>query len=237
MTESGHTWEVLRNLRYPGYDVPYLEWYRGYYDCVFVCLHPFVHLPDDVAAGIERWPDPEQIRAHGRKLSWAEAGRAAGIEAPGRLNQALLTTIGALRTEFQDVETAKRLEAWLEASPVWPPAEGCFEELLEPDILAAFRRAGDREVHWVAEFGDRTKRCALEDLERDGSVHALMGPLDRGGLFPPSRRYLFVVDWDSFFTLFCGPQPFVRSIVTERSLDGFFAGPATRHGWWRDAPA
>jgi hypothetical protein len=67
---------VPKHLDYPAYDVPYKEWYAGHYDCCFVCLHPFIGLPPDVAAfgrsfssivhkilGLRRYPRREVVRS------------------------------------------------------------------------------------------------------------------------------------------------------------------------------
>jgi hypothetical protein len=55
---------------------------------------------------------------------------------------------------------------------------------------------------------------------------------NRGTLLAPDASFLFTVDWDSFFTLFYGPQAFISESARKMDLEGFFASANTEHLWW-----
>jgi hypothetical protein len=101
--------------------------------------------------------------------------------------------------------------------------------LLQPDLLAAFERAQCGELVFVPEFpaADPVEHLDVAALQSGARPFP-----PRGTLLAPDRSFLFTVDWDSFFTLFYGPRNFVRQIVKERHLEGFFAEPETEHLWF-----
>ena len=145
--------EVPRHLTYPKYEVPFKKWYEGHYECCFVLLHPFIGLPREATARVDDYPRAELVRSAGFKVPWSEVATSTGIGSCARLNNALLTSIGAITTRCQDRGAAATLGEWIEKQPVWAPSEGVFEELLEVDILWAFRHAGESVVHGIEELG------------------------------------------------------------------------------------
>ena len=68
--------EVVQYERfvYPNYDEPLANYYDGAFEAVYILLHPFVGIPDELAPLIERYPDDEQIVTVGSKCSWAVIG-------------------------------------------------------------------------------------------------------------------------------------------------------------------
>ena len=223
--------EVPRHLTYPKYEVPFKKWYEGHYECCFVLLHPFIGLPQEATAGVDDHPREELVRSAGFKVPWSEVATSTGIGSCAHLNNALLTSIAAITPRFQDGGGAAALVEWLEKQPVWPPSEGVFEELLEVDILWAFRHAGESVVHGIEELGLGSGSRPIQEIEATNcGLQGVFGGV-HGSVFPASQDFLFVVDWDSFFTLFCGKQDFVGSVVAERQLEGFFSDESTSH-WW-----
>lgn len=220
-------------LTYPPYDAPLAEAYGARFDAVYILLHPFVTVPEELswqAAGT--YPNDEQILRHGAKYSWANVATATGIKTCDRMNQALLTAIRSLSDEMSDFAASSALQSYLTQNPVWMPTEGRFEPLLQSDLLDAFQTAGHNQIVWVPEFPDREPilKLGLAEL-KDQSI-----PFpSRGSLVAPDLSFLFTVDWDSFFTLFYGPRSFVTKIVEPRNLEGFFAVPTTEHSWYNYA--
>ncbi len=79
--------------------------------------------------------------------------------------------------------------------------------------------------------GELTRWRPIQEIEATNcGLQGVFGGV-HGSVFPASQDFLFVVDWDSFFTLFCGKQDFVGSVVAERQLEGFFSDESTSH-WW-----
>ena len=50
-----------------------MEAYGGVYESVYVVLHPFVSVPDELAwKATKQYPSDEQILSAGAKYTWAE---------------------------------------------------------------------------------------------------------------------------------------------------------------------
>ncbi len=215
---------------YPPYSIPLVEAYDSRFEAAFIVLHPFVRVPDTLAWKTTRqYPADAQILAAGSKYRWTEAMAATSLGSCARMNQALLTSIGAVSDHLADPDGVKALQQLLENEPIWMPTEGRFEPLLQNDFLCAFETAGARELTFVPEFpaSEPLVRLQVPGL-RNGSI-----PFPaRGTLLAPDSSFLFTVDWDSFFTLFYGRRDFIRRVAGALDLEGFFATPNTEHAWF-----
>ena len=215
---------------YPAYDTPLVEAYGGRFESVFVVLHPFVSVPEELAWKVAKtYPTDEQIVACGAKCTWGEAAVHTRLRNCARLNQALLTSIRSIGDDLCDFKASEALSGFLESEPVWMPSEGRFEPLLQADFLRAFEAAKQDELVFVPEFPAvyAVQRLDLRKLtDREAAFPV------RGSLVAPDASFLFTVDWDSFFTLFYGPLRFVTEVVGQRGLEGFFAGQTTEHFWF-----
>jgi hypothetical protein len=221
------------SLLYPPHDAPLLEAYGGRYESLYVILHPFVGVPDELAwKATKNYPDDEQIASVGAKYSWSQVAAQTGMDTCAKLNQALLTSIGSINKELCDFAGRDALKGFLESNSVWMPTEGRFEPLLHADFLDAFETAGQKELIFVPEFPitDPIQRFDLTRLRsREVPVPT------RGTLAAPDGSFLLTVDWDSFFTLLYGPRDLVADVVRRNKLEGFFATPFTEHFWFNYA--
>lgn len=215
---------------YPAYDAPLIDAYGGRFESVFVILHPFIRMPDELSwRAARRYPTGEQILCFGSKVAWMEVASETGLSNCAHVNQALLTATGAVAEHLCDPAGCDALESYVKNRSTWMPAAGMFEPLLYNDFLAAFEEGGAMELIFVPEFPkiDPVQTRSVADLKR----RRLDFP-DRGSLVAPDASFLFTVDWDSFFTLFYGSRAFVTKVARARNLEGFFAAPATEHGWF-----
>ncbi len=217
-------------LVYPAYDAPLMEAYDGAFESVYVILHPFVSVPDELAWKTTRqYPGDEQILRGGAKVTWAEVASKTRLGTCAKLNQALLTSIGSISEDLCDHAASGALKSFLETEPVWMPGEGRFEPLLQMDFLNAFEAAGRGELIFVPEFpkADPVERLNVPRLRS----RELPFP-SRGTLAALDASFLLTVDWDSFFTLFYGPHDFLSEVVRRNNIEGFFATPTTEHSWF-----
>ncbi len=162
-------------------------------------------------------------------LPWERANRRTWIQmymvgaaqvklnSCARMNRALLTLIGSLVDPMADPAGCERLQPFLESEPVWMPAEGRFEPLLQRDFLQIFEASGTEELIFVPEFplSDPAVRLPVAQL----SDHSIPFP-GCGTLLAPDASFLFTVDWDSFFTLFYGPRSFAADAARRLHLEG-----------------
>jgi len=222
--------EQFDRFVYPPYGMPLIEAYEGRFEAVFVILHPFIRVPESLAwTATRRYPTDAEIIAHGSRCAWAEAGRQTGLNSCARLNQALLTATGSLIGDLADVKGKSALQGFLLAEPIWMPAQGRFEPLLQRDLLQVFFSAGwDRMMH-VPDLPEPDSVASLPILDlKEGLVAFPTG----GTLLAPDQSFLLTVDWDSFFTLFYGPRSFIEEMARGLNLEGFFATANTDHAWF-----
>ena len=207
-----------------------MEAYGGAFESVYVVLHPFIGLPDELAwKATKQYPSDEQILSAGKKCAWAQVASKTGLGTCAKLNQALLTSIGSIGEDLCDYAAGGALKTFLESESIWMPGEGRFEPLLQMDFLDAFEAAGRGELIFVPEFpgADPIQRLNVQGLKRREESYP-----NRGTLAALDESFLFTVDWDSFFTLFYGPRAFVAEVVRRNNLEGFFATPTTEHTWF-----
>jgi hypothetical protein len=185
---------------YPSYDEALVAAYGGKFECAFVVLHPFIWLPAETAPHVNRYPSGEQIRAYGQKYSWVKVAAEAGLHSWPKLNQALLTSIGALRAEFRDELAMYALHKSLEHRSIWMPGEGGFEPLLQRELLLIFTGAGFNELIFVPEFAEIDPSphqiALIPDLVRIERL--LVADLDNGKVRFPFRGSLVAPDGRSY---------------------------------------
>ena len=215
---------------YPQYDAPLLEAYDGRFEAAYVMLHPFVNVPERLAwKATRQYPRDEQIVDLGRKCTWGRVAAATHLETCAKMNQALLTSIESIAQDLSDFSAANALGDFLKDEPIWMPSEGRFEPLLQADFLDAFEASGQQKLVFVPEFPQADPVLEL-DVGRLGRGEEPFP--QRGSLVAADGRFLFTVDWDSFFTLFYGPRDFVEDVVRQQKLEGFFATATTDHFWF-----
>jgi hypothetical protein len=215
---------------YPPYDTPLLEAYGARFEALYVVLHPFIRMPEEFSwRSTRRYPDDAQILSHGAGCSWSEVAGQTGMGACARLNQALLTSIGAIDDYLCDYPARDKLRQFLQSSSVWMPVEGRFEPVLHDDFLHAFDAAGHNRLIYVPEF---PLNDPIQPLPIAGLRDRTLPFPSCGTIVAPDQSFLFTVDWDSFFTLFYGPRGFIERVVRDRSIEGFFAAPTTEHAWF-----
>ena len=217
-------------LRYPPYHKPFLSWFAGVYDAVFIAFHPFIRLNPKCAPDVHDYPEVETIRDAGHPVAWQDGISATDLSGNAQLCIALLSTIGALHPKSQDQPAKEALRVYLEREAVWQPDEGYFPTLLEPALLAAFELAKESRVVNLNEFGDMRTKLSLAKLRASRSRFDDL-ECYAASFFPPSRRFLVTTDWDSFFTLFCGDREFLSRLVEMTQMEGFFCDARTRHTW------
>lgn len=218
------------SLTYPPYDAPLAEAYGGRFESVYVILHPFVAVPDNLSwKATKTYPDDELILSKSAKFQWSSIATQTGLKTCAKLNQALLTSIRSIDEELSDFAGSSALQSALTAGSVWMPTEGRFEPLLRADFLDAFELAGNGKLVHVPEFPQDEPVQELDIARLKCGQEAFP---NRGSLVAPDGSFLFTVDWDSFFTLFYGPRVFVSEMVRRRGLEGFFANPKTDHFWF-----
>ena len=173
-------------------------------------------------------------KARGRLLLWKEIGAATGLRTFSSLNRALLTTIGALRKQYEDRETASRIQDYCRMRQIFMPTEGQIQPTMERQIASLFRKAGVQELEVAGEFDKTGVAIDVSVLQGDQpwNITGLKHRPTR--LYALDRSLLVAVDWDSFFTFVAGKRARLRRSEIESDFEGFACSSETLQDWWRE---
>ncbi|MGO4388306.1 DUF2711 family protein [Microvirga sp. 2YAF29] len=228
-------------VRIPGLDPADCEPWTMHVDCTAVPpeQNPFdvmKQLRDEQKSNFSPHVVGELLKGRGITLRWSEIGKAAGFDDPHSLNRALLSTIGALKREYEDTAGAERLSQYCSEEKIFMPTEGRFQSSMESLIAEVFHRAGYDQVEFADEFDESSSTIVIEKLRNEEPWSSINGfPVGARRIFTADRSLLTVVDWDSFFTLICGKAERLQHVALADIFEGFWCGPETTHQWWRQS--
>jgi len=175
----------------------------------------------------------ELTKRRGITLSWSEVGKAVGFTNVADINRALLTSIGALKVEYQDQAGADLLSSYCSSQKIFPPSEGNFQASMQRNLGRLFRDSGVDRVEVAGQFDEEASPLEISLLNSQQpwcSIDVIPNRADR--IFAADRSLLVVVDWDSFFTLICGKAERLKSVSVAELFEGFWCSPSTNHNWW-----
>lgn len=206
-----------------------LEYYVGVFDWVYVMLNPFIK---PVTLSIDRftsesYPTRREIQEGCKRVAWSEILRKTQLKNISAVDVGLRTSIGGLRKEFEDNESAKRLLDLESEDHLLLPPEGEHPDLLHDSVLKWLKEIG-YDCVWVGdEFCSKRKLHLIDDLL---SEHE---PTIRGhaNVFTPDKRLLWTVHWDSHCTFLCGTPEHPAKNSVEAKFEGFFCREGT-HVYW-----
>ncbi|WP_374381688.1 DUF2711 family protein [Dongia sp.] len=171
-------------------------------------------------------------KTRGREIRWSKICAETGIKTIPSLNRALLTGIGALKSEHEDRKAAGKLQEYCHANRTFMPTEGAIQPIMERKIATLFQKAGIERVELASEFDEAGVSLEVSALQSHE-------PWDVPGLsriptriYAEDRSLLVVVEWDSFFALICGTNEKLDQSDLDGAFEGFFCTPHTRHNWW-----
>ncbi len=176
----------------------------------------------------------DTIKKEGKSISWESMMSGIGFSSLEEFYRALLTTILALNNKFSDESGAEKLENYCSKNGIYPPTEGEFQPILESGFGEALKRAGVGEVIVRDEFNLEESIISVSDMiDPDNSVlNILVQKLWPTKFFTVDKSVLFIVDWDSFFTLICAKEEVAKLIKPHELFEGFYADETTDHYWW-----
>jgi hypothetical protein len=219
--------QAEHNIISPYDDTPILEFYKGYYDCVYIILHPFIKVDDDKIDFTSWWPARALISQHTQKTSWAEFISLSGIENIKRLDIALKNHTGVLDEEYRN---GKELEIFNQTRRIHhlidPPA-GFFQELLIGDMMKAVQEAGHEWIFIGDEFGKRRNLEYIQDIIDDKIELTYL----RENWYTPKNEILYSVHTDSHFTLLCSDRPIIEKMLLKYPFEGFYCDEKTNMRW------
>jgi hypothetical protein len=210
-------------------DIPIKEFYKGYYEDIYICLHPFVkkninsnrNLPKEMNVMSKNIMVSEYT-----KISWNEFCKYPGIDSLDKLDVALRSMIGGLNEKYVRMDLVEILEKKLIEHKIIIPDEGSMSKIIFNDLLNSLKDFYHKWV-WIGdEFCTERKLYFIDDLIKDDKVPTLMR-----SMFTYNHEILFATHWDSFFTLLCGNKEYIDYSISKYNFEGFYCNDKTQIYW------
>lgn len=229
MDKSKSIAKIAHNIIPPYADTSILDFYKGYYDCVYVILHPFVKNthPDKINFSLDEWPDKEEYIKYTQKLSWQEFLNLSGIGDLNSLDIALRNRVGGLNKIHTNINDSELLNKVLELNNIMIPCEGSFSDLFENDMLNALIDFGHEWIYIGDEFGFERKIEFIQDIVDNKTITYY----PHQTWYTTMNEILFATHWDSHFTFLCSDKQTVKKILEKYPFEGFYCTPNTEVYW------
>ncbi len=208
-------------------DIPIKSFYAGHYSDIFVCLHPFLR-PTSIDSEVfypESWPNKARIRDNCDAFSWANFLSLSEIDSIRTLDIGLRTKILGLQKQYENLDTAAKIDRTLDSNNLIAPSEGIFPEIVFDKWLTALTALGHKWVWLGDEHCTERKLHFIQDLIAQEDL-----PNNRN-MFTHMNEILFSVHWDSHFTLICGAKSDIKKIIAAAQLEGFYCTEKTEIYW------
>lgn len=192
-----------------------LEFYKGYFDTVYVMLHPFFKEKDNKITQV---------------MTWKEIQMLAGFKDINQLDIALRTSIGGLRREYENKKDADILSQLAELHDFWFPSEGNFQDTLKNKMLKSLQDQGHHYMYMGDEWGFERKRSYIQEVI-DGKDNTLLEYGPEMNWYTTNNEILYTTHWDSHFTLLCSDKNTVENILAKHPFEGFYCNEKTDIYW------
>jgi len=193
-----------------------LAFYKGYFDTVYIILHPFY-----------RKDENDNIS---QLVTWKEFMALAEFENINQLDIALRTSIFGLNKRCENKEYADRLVRASELNDIWIPSEGNFQDTLEKEMLKSLQELGHHYVFVADEWGYERKLVFIQDMI-DGKDNTILTWGAQRNWYTNHNEILYTTHWDSHFTMLCSDRNTVESIVVKHGFEGFYCDANTEIYW------
>ena len=213
---------------------PILKQLPSNYKSAAILLHPFVQMPSRWEKTMRKtpyqqiYPSNEEILNIGKPISWREIMSYSGLKSYNELAVAMLTSVGALKKEFEREDLADTLHSNLKPGLYYPTADRTSVFLLDRLLKVLCSKGAGKLYFSDPIFG------------KSGSLHIMdTHPLDICNL---SDRELIVTDenmdyafmnlYDSFATLLCTKDKNIEQIVQSTNFEAVICEQRTLINWY-----
>ena len=197
-------------------DIPILDFYEGYFDSVYIILHPFVSL--------------DEKEASYKQITWKEFIELAGFSDINQLDIALRNFIRGLKTKWENEADVNRVRRTCDAHKLRIPFEGKFQDILEHDMLVSLQEQGHDYMFIADEHGFERKVIYIQDLiEKKDKIE--LSYAGHENWYTNKHEILYTTHWDSHFTLLCSTRETIKSILDKHPYEGFYCDSKTEIYW------
>ena len=243
---------------YPTENDPVLNYFKDYFDSIFITFNPFSKLSDykienfkrenivnekiNYIKGkifdknrLEKYPYLEESLCDiedyffTKKIYWKEILSLTGIENYKDLNKALMTSIGALKKELAEKELSQKLIKYSNTYRFWLPGEGSYDTLSKIDIFNCLIENKLYSINVIEEFYESSKKLDLRNITELEFIKTI--EFKDYYIFSENKEILFTIDWDYFFFFICIDSKKISKESIEKKFDGFWANSEDSHLW------
>lgn len=233
MTEVKTYPDIYNNIISPSDEIPLLDFYKGYYDCIYIILHPFLKVthPDNIDferiwPAKQSWPTKAEILKFTEKVSWSDILLQSDIKDINQLDIALRSSILGLSERPENKQDAKYIVDFTNENNLIRPTEGLFNEVLMNDMLKALISLGHDWIFTGDEFGHERKLQYIQDIIDSNDVEDY-----RKNWYTTKNEVLYTTHWDSHYTMLCSDRKTVEKILEKYPFEGFYCNPDTEIFW------
>jgi hypothetical protein len=220
--------EVHHNIIAAFPDTPILEFYKGYFECVYIILNPFMKCNDYKAfINKEHVYTKEELLKVTDSISWNDVVSLCKFKDIKQLDVALRNMIGGLNDQHRNDRDVAKLRHICESNNLIIPPEGNFSELLLDNMLSATMKLGHEWIYIGDEFGWVRKLEYIQDII-DNKVEV---NFHHESWYTLKNEILYTTHWDSHFTLLCSNKETVKEILNWYPFEGFYCNEETEIYW------
>ncbi len=204
-----------------------LDFYKGYFDSVYVLLHPFFK-PGTIDRKLFRpatWPSKHQIISGCTAISWQTVLEKTGMASISEVDVGLKTVIGGLKQEYRNQTLANTLNKLTDENDIIQPQEGDLPPLLENRLFSAIQSLGYQRLWLGDEFGDERKLHWIEDLKDKDEIPS------HGNVFTHDHKILIKTHWDSHYSFLCSSKETIERLLSYEKFEGFYCSSDTEVFW------
>ncbi|KRE92168.1 hypothetical protein ASG89_33500 [Paenibacillus sp. Soil766] len=210
-------------------DTPIKEFYKDFYNEVFIFYHPFIK-PKSIDYELfepETYPGKNEIIEKCELVTWQQFLILSGIQNYSFLDIGLRIQVLGLKKQYANEETAKTIRDTCEKHRIIAPTEGFFPEFLMNKILRSLQHEGHEWIWSGDEFCTERKLEYIDDLINDNE--ALRN--QHLSLFTHNNEVLLTTHWDSHFSLLCSDKKAISKIVKFAGLEGYYCDDKSEIYW------
>lgn len=200
-----------------------LEYYKGYFECVYVLLHPFFRLK-------KKEQDIDFIKKHSvingtEAVSWAEVLDRTPFKTFSEIDIGLRSYILGLKKELCNEHFVSYLKDLPKKTGIEFYSEGDLSPFLENRILEAIKSLGHQWLWVDDEFCSERKLHWIDDIIKGDFLHP------SANMFTHDNDLLVTTHWDSHCSFLCGSRADINKILEFDKFEGFFCTENT-HVYW-----
>jgi len=169
-----------------------------------------------------------EIIEKGFPVRWQYILENTDLNTSSEISQALRTSIGALKKEYETLQLKEILEHFTIENKIYHPIEGRITLLSLIEIYKCLTYLQKTEITMSDEFFQDVETIEISTLSISEFVLRVRGYMY---LYPTDRSLLFTIEWDSFFFLMCGDRKSLDHITFKFDFEGFYTDENTMHSW------